>query len=189
MAIRLHYNAPVILTFSLIATGTYFLNASTNGSLNSLVSVPGNFNATSIMDYLSLFLYVFGHANIDHLLGNMSFMLLLGPIVEEKYGGAKLLIMILLTALVTAILNILFFHEGLWGASGIVFMLILLVSFSNSQQGKIPLTFILILLLFIGKEVYNSTQADNISQFAHIVGGIIGSVFGFLLSKRTSSVN
>jgi membrane associated rhomboid family serine protease len=87
--------------------------------------------------------------------------------------------MMLVTALVTGLLNILFFHTGLLGASGIVFMLILLVSFTNSKSGEIPLTFILIALLFIGKEILQSLQSDQISQFAHIIGGICGSVFGF----------
>jgi membrane associated rhomboid family serine protease len=99
--------------------------------------------------------------------------------VEEKYGSKRLLIMILLTALVTGILNILFFNTGLLGASGIVFMLILLSSFTNVRNGEIPITFILVAFLFLGKEVLESIQNDNISQFAHIIGGICGSIFGF----------
>jgi membrane associated rhomboid family serine protease len=113
-------------------------------------------------------------------LGNLTFILLLGPVLEEKYGWRQLLIMIILTALVTGLLNALIFHDGLWGASGIVFMLVMLISFVNVQAGKIPITFILILLLFVGKEIYNSFQADNISQFAHIIGGLCGSMFGFI---------
>jgi membrane associated rhomboid family serine protease len=112
-------------------------------------------------------------------MGNLTFILLVGPIVEEKYGDMRTLFMILITALVTGILNILFFHTGLLGASGIVFMLILLVSFTNTRSGEIPVTFILVALLFIGKEVLQSLSTDQISQFAHIIGGICGSFFGF----------
>ena len=65
------------------------------------------------------------------------------------------------------------------GASGIVFMFILLVSFTNSKSGEVPITFILIAILFIGKEVMQSLQNDQISQFAHIIGGVLGSFFGF----------
>jgi rhomboid protease GluP len=104
---------------------------------------------------------------------------LVGPIVEEKYGSKSLLIMILITALITGILNILFFNAGLLGASGIVFMLILLSSFTNVRSGEIPVTFILVAILFLGREVFESLQNDNISQFAHIIGGICGSVFGY----------
>ena len=88
--------------------------------------------------------------------------------------------MIILTALITAMLNISFFSTGLMGASGIVFMLILLVSFTNSKEGEIPMTFVLVALLFIGKEVLQSLNSDQVSQFAHIIGGFCGSVFGFI---------
>ena len=80
-------------------------------------------------------------------------------------------------------LNNLLFNTGLLGASGVVFMLILLSSFTNVKSGNIPLTFILIIFLFMGKEVYTAFSQDNISQFAHILGGICGGVFGFKLIK------
>jgi membrane associated rhomboid family serine protease len=134
-------------------------------------------NPSSIFSLIS---HIFGHASLDHLLGNLTFILLIGPIVEEKYGSRKTAIMIILTALITALLNITFFSTGLMGASGIVFMLILLVSFTNSNEGEIPLTFVLVALLFIGKEVLQSLNSDQISQFAHIMGGFCGSVFGFI---------
>jgi membrane associated rhomboid family serine protease len=113
-------------------------------------------------------------------MGNMTFILLLGPIVEERYGSKKTLGMILITALVTALMNLFFFNTGLIGASGIVFMLIVLVSFTNVKSGQIPVTFILVAVLFVGKELLNSMWADNVSQFAHIMGGACGGIFGFL---------
>jgi len=130
--------------------------------------------------------HVIGHASVEHLLGNMTFILLLGPIVEEKYGGGKTALMILITAIITAIINMMFFSTGLLGASGIVFMLILLVSFTNMKDGKIPLTFILVALLFVGKEVIHIMQEDNVSQAAHIIGGICGSAFGFMFGRKNS---
>lgn len=136
----------------------------------------------------TLFSHVIGHGSIEHLLGNMTFILLLGPIVEEKYGSFKTVLMIALTALVTGLINVMFFDTGLLGASGIVFMLILLVSFTNMKDGKIPLTFILVALLFIGKEVIQSMQADHVSQAAHIIGGFCGSVFGFILGRKRGQV-
>jgi rhomboid protease GluP len=62
-------------------------------------------------------------------------------------------------------------------------MLILLSSFTNIRAGEIPLTFILIVVLFLTKEVTTAFAQDNISQFAHIIGGICGSFFGFLLTR------
>ncbi len=146
-------------------------------------AVGTQFSAHPLMIF-SLFSHVIGHGSIEHLIGNMTFILLIGPIIEEKYDSSKTLLMIAATALITGLINVLFFSTGLLGASGIVFMLILLVSFTNVTDGKIPLTFILVALLFVGKEVIQSMQADHVSQAAHIIGGLCGSFFGFILGKK-----
>lgn len=138
----------------------------------------GHVSLSNPLTLITLFTHVIGHANIEHLIGNLTFILLVGPIIEEKYGDRRTLFMIIVTAFITGLLNILFFHTGLMGASSIVFMLILLVSFTNTRSGEIPITFILIAILFIGKEILQSLQQDQISQFAHIIGGICGSIFG-----------
>ena len=176
---KLKFNSPVILGFSLICVAVFVLDKVMVGTLMPYFTL-GNVNTSSALSLLTLFTHVIGHASIEHLMGNLTFILLLGPIVEEKYGDSRTLFMMLVTALVTGILNLLFFHTGLMGASGIVFMLILLVSFTNTKSGEIPVTFILVALLFIGKEVIESLNTDQISQFAHIIGGVCDSVFGFV---------
>jgi rhomboid protease GluP len=119
----------------------------------------------------------------EHLISNFSFILLIGPVLEEKYGSVPLLGMMLVTALATAALNLLLVHTGLFGASGIVFMLILLSSFTNIRQGEIPITLILIIALYVVREFVNALNPDTVSQLAHIFGGVIGGAFGFLFSK------
>jgi uncharacterized membrane protein YdcZ (DUF606 family) len=92
--------------------------------------------------------------------------------------------MIAITAFVTGVLNVLLFRSSLMGASGVVFMMILLASFTNFSHGEIPLTFILVLILYLGGQLFESFRTDNISQFAHIVGGFCGSLFGFFRPPR-----
>jgi membrane associated rhomboid family serine protease len=181
---KIKFNSPVILGFSIICVIVFVLDKLTAGNLIPNFFALGNVDLGRPLSMLTLFTHVIGHANLEHLIGNLTFILLLGPIIEEKYGDLRTLIMMLITAFVTGILNILFFRTGLLGASGIVFMLILLVSFTNSKSGEIPITFILVALLFIGKEVLQSLGSDNISQFAHIIGGACGSVFGFINRPR-----
>jgi rhomboid protease GluP len=175
---RIHYNAPVTITFALACGAIFITDRLLGGSLNALFTLY-RFDPLYLPDYISIAMYPIAHANVDHLLGNLSLVLLLGPILEERYGSRNLLIMMCATSLLTAILHLLIFRTGLIGASGIVFMLIILISFANVKEKTIPLTFILIVLLFIGKEVINMFSTDNISQFAHIIGGACGSVFGF----------
>jgi len=183
MNIKVRYNSPVILSFSIITIALFFINNFLGGVLDSFLVLNPNFNSSSFSSYTSLFTYTFGHANNQHLFGNLSLILVVGPIIEEKYGSSKLLSMMAITALFTAVLHIFFFKTGLLGASGIVFMLIILASFTNTSGNGIPLTFILVLIFYIGNEIIGSFQNDNISQFAHIAGGLFGSLFGFVLKK------
>ena len=72
----------------------------------------------------------------------------------------------------------------LLGASGIVFALILLSSISRTEGGAIPVTFILVAILYIGQQVWQAiTVRDNVSYMAHIAGGAVGAGLGFLLNK------
>lgn len=184
---KIKYNSPVILSFSLICAAAFFFNKGLAGSLTNYLSVGTQVNWSNPLSILTLFTHVIGHGSMAHLMGNMTFLLLLGPVVEEKYGSRNTLLMIVATALITGLLNITFFDTGLLGASGIVFMLILLASFTNVKSGEIPLTFILVALLFVGKEVWQSLDNDTVSQFAHIIGGLCGSIFGFSGLLRKSN--
>ncbi len=178
---RIRYNAPVTLSFAILSASALALQQwFFPGLISYVFSVGPRMNPASPMDYLRLFTHAAGHSGWTHLMGNFSFILLLGPILEEKYSSGGLLIMMLITALVTGLLNVLFLSTGLLGASGIVFMMILLVSFTNIRQGEVPLTFILIVVLYLTQEVVNFFNDDTVSQFAHITGGVTGSLFGFL---------
>ena len=181
------YNAPAILSYTFLSGAVLILSLTVLPSLTeNWFAVPGKggFSPLSISSWVSLFSHVLGHANWNHYITNFAYILLIGPILEENYGSFPILLMIAVTALVTGIINILFFPKGLLGASGVVFMMILLASFTNFSKGEIPLTFILILALYLGKEIYNSFAENNISQFAHIAGGFCGSLFGFFRPVR-----
>jgi membrane associated rhomboid family serine protease len=193
---RIRYNAPVVLTFAFISAAVLLVSRIAGWALTEqwfMIAGKGGFSPKSLRNWLTLFTHVAGHANWPHLVSNFSFILLIGPILEESYGSASLAIMICITALVTGALNAIFFTTSLLGASGVVFMMILLASFTNFNKGEIPLTFILVLILFLGRELFDSFSGEsgnNISQFAHIAGGFIGSLFGFfkipLTVKRKS---
>ncbi len=182
---RIQYNSPVILTFTLLSATVLVASTATGGTLMSLFTVYPTMDLLNPIDYFRLFSHVLGHGDWGHLLGNFTFILLIGPMLEEKYGSKNLLIMMLITALVTGLLNVFLFTTALLGASGIVFMLILLSSVANFQKGKIPLTFILVVILFLGQELLNAFKEDHISQFGHIIGGICGGIFGFSGLKRS----
>jgi membrane associated rhomboid family serine protease len=185
MRLRIRYNSPVVLTFAFLSAITLLVDQVSGGTfIRAFFVLPPTFDSGSLLSWLKLVTYVVGHASWAHLIGNFAFILLIGPVLEEKYGSLPLLLMMVITALATALLNILLVHAGLLGASGIVFMLILLSSFTNIRQGEIPITFLLVIALYLVRELVNSLAPDAVSQLAHIAGGIIGGLFGFLFSHR-----
>ena len=97
---RLHYNAPVILTFFLLCLGALLLGALSRGwttlHLFSVYRAP-----LSPLFLVRLLGHVLGHADWDHFLGNMLLLLVAGPHMEEKYGSRALLLGIGLTALIS----------------------------------------------------------------------------------------
>ncbi len=185
---KLRYNSPVVLTLTLLSTAVLIVDSLVSGSFaETYFALHPSFDFGAVLSYVRLFSHVAGHANWMHLMANFSFILLIGPILEEKYGSKRILSLILITALVTGLLNVLFFGTGLMGASGIVFMLILLSSFTNIRAGEVPLTFILVVALFLTKEIISALgPEDNISQFAHVIGGVCGGAFGFLITHRNA---
>ena len=181
---RLSYNAPVVLTFTFLSVFVFVFTHQIAPLFLDWFVIHPTFNFANPVDYFRLFSHILGHQDLNHLMGNFTLNLLVGPILEEKYGSETLLIVMLITAFITSVLNVLFFSTGLLGASGVVFLFIFLASFTSFKQGEIPLTFILVFVLFIGQEVLASFKTDNISHFAHILGGMVGSGFGFLWNKK-----
>ena len=84
-------------------------------------------------------------------------LLVVGPPLEEKYGSRRLLVCIAITALVSGLVQFLLFPgAALLGASGIVFMMIVLSSLAGMREGAIPLTLILVVILYLGGEVVDA---------------------------------
>lgn len=183
---RISFNSPVILGFTALCFGAMLLGMAThNASTNLLFSVY----RASLLDpltYVRFFGHMLGHANWEHLMGNIMLILVVGPLLEEKYGSANLLFVILTTGLVTGIVHFLLFpHIQLLGASGVVFALILLSSLTSIREGSIPLTFILVAVIYIGQQIYGGLFVqDNVSNLTHILGGVVGSGLGYVMNKN-----
>jgi membrane associated rhomboid family serine protease len=182
---KIKYNSPVILTFTFLSLFALVLGYATQDYSTQLLFSVYKSSPKSVFFYIRLFGHVLGHANWNHFFNNFLIILLVGPMLEEKYGSKRLLIMILFTAFITGLINLIFFNTGLLGASGIAFMLILLSSFVNLEKGTVPITFVLVFLAYIGSEVVNGfIGVDNISQLTHIIGGICGGIFGYFMNKE-----
>ena len=178
-------NSPVILWLTFIALAVLIVDLVT--PLNMIMLFGAR--RTSFLDpmqYLRLFTHVLVHSGISHYVGNFMMILAIGPMVEEKYGSDRLVFAIIITAFITGLFKVLLFPGVvLVGASGIVFMLILMASFTNIKQGRLPITVLLVAILYIGNEVMLGLfTVDNVSRISHIIGGLCGAVFGVVVHSK-----
>lgn len=185
MKVRIQYNSPVVLTFALASLAALVLGYVTKGWTTNHFFCVYRAPLTDPLTYVRMFGHVLGHSGYAHYMGNMMLFLVVGPPLEEKYGSVRLLVCILITALVSGLVQFFLFPgTALLGASGIVFMMIVLSSLAGMRSGYIPLTLIFVLVLYLGGELVDAvTVKDSVSQLTHIVGGLCGALLGFAMSR------
>ena len=183
--LKISFNSPIILGFVILSFIVYVVDNLTGGFSTRLLFSVYRSSFIDPFTYFRFFGHVLGHATLDHFLGNIMLILVIGPMLEEKYGSANILFVILATALVTGLVHFFVFPQVyLLGASGVVVSFILLSSFAGFKEGRIPFTFIVVALLYIGQQVYQGVFVqDNISNLTHILGGIVGAVLGYIMNK------
>lgn len=183
--LKVSFNAPVVLGFTIICFVVLLLDRVTNGySTKEFFSVYRS-SLTNLTTYVRFLGHVVGHVDWEHFMGNIMMLLVVGPLLEEKYGSYNILFVILSTALVTGIVNFIFFpNVQLLGASGVVFAFILLSSITSINDGKMPITFILVAIIYIGEQVYSGLFVkDNVANLTHIIGGFVGTCLGYIMNK------
>jgi membrane associated rhomboid family serine protease len=183
--IRITFNSPVILSFVGVCLLALILDKITGGiSTLKLFSVYRS-SFLNPLTYVRLIGHIFGHAGWSHFINNIMMILILGPMLEEKYGSKDILLVILITAVVTGAFHMIFSpFTRLLGASGVVFAFILLSSLTSFDDGGIPVTFILVAVIYIGEQIYQLIViTSNVSNITHIIGGAVGATFGFVSNK------
>ncbi|MBO4299948.1 MAG: rhomboid family intramembrane serine protease [Clostridia bacterium] len=185
---RIVFNAPAVLVFALLCLIALVLSMITGGSARRLLFSVYRSSLARPLTWLRFFGHALGHKDWEHFFGNIMYILILGPMLEEKYGSSSMVFLMLVTAFVTGLLTFLLAPGvAMCGASGIVFAMILLSSFTEFHERTIPLTVILVAALYIGQQVYNAvTVGGSVAYGAHIVGGVIGTVIGYAANKKTT---
>lgn len=191
------YDAPVTVTFSFICILIYILDAFLLKDFlaNTILSAPtvGDgilpFSFSQVLSYPRLILYVFSSSSLTLLLINLIFILLLGPSIEEQYGSVVIGIMIAVSALFSGVLNACFNKEVLQGATAIVFMMIFLNGFMAFSKRKFPISFIVVLGLFITLEWVEHKSTGVIWVIINMAGGLCGSLLAFLTSPKARADN
>ncbi len=185
--LKVTWNAPVTLGLVFLCFIATLLGKLTSGRSDQVLFMTYHSSLASPLTYVRFFTHILGHSGWEHFISNASYLLLLGPMLEEKHKSSRILEVILATALITGLVNyVLFPGVALCGASGVVFAFILLTSFTGFREGEIPITFILVAVIFIGQQVFEGlTLKDNVSNLSHIIGGVVGSILGYNLNRKS----
>ncbi len=186
--LKFDYNSRVIITYLLISVIAWFLNIITRGKSNKKLFESYRSSPFNPMTYVRLFTHSIGHKDWDHLVSNFLIILLIGPMIEEKYGSINLIIMFLVTSLVIGLFNTIFSNYSILGASGNTYMLIVLSSFSNIQEGTIPITVVLICIFYVIGEIKRSIteRKSKVYHDGHLIGALCGLLFGIFFLTHTS---
>lgn len=179
------YNSIVVISFFLICLVVLILNFITKNRLNRFLMLQRG-SIFNPMLYIRLITSSCCHADFEHFKNNFMMILLIGPMIEEKYGSINLIYMFVITSVVTGIIHLIISNKPAVGASNIAFMLIGLSSIVNITDGKIPLTLILIVLFYIVDEIIKTIfhkRSDNVGHDAHLLGAICGILFGLFIYK------
>ena len=77
---KITFNAPVVLGFTLAALTVHILSVTIWPGFNTnYFATRGQFDFNSVGDYFRIFSHILGHADWEHLLGNFTLVLLMVP--------------------------------------------------------------------------------------------------------------
>ncbi|MCR5228907.1 MAG: rhomboid family intramembrane serine protease [Solobacterium sp.] len=184
---KITWNSPVVLSFALLSAASLAAGWLTGGRSTAYLFTVYRGSLADPLFYLRLLTHVLGHASLEHYANNMLLFLLVGPLLEEKYGSRNLLEIIVIVAVITGLVHILISPAtGLLGASGVVFAFILLASVTGTKNSNsIPLTLLIAALIYITQQIFHGVVLrDNVSQLTHIIGGAIGAVYGMAVNPH-----
>ena len=82
--LRLEYNSPVILTFSLLCVLVLLLDSWTDGWTTGHLFCVYRSSMKDPLFYIRLVGHVLGHADWNHFMGNILLLLVIGPPMEKS---------------------------------------------------------------------------------------------------------
>ncbi len=133
-------------------------------------------------EYYRILSSSFLHSGVDHIVGNMVFMVILGEMLEQEIGHGRFLAVYLLSAVGGGIFSMLyelqtgqFYHSV--GASdavtGIMGAILVLIILNRGHFGHISFGRMILALVYI---MYSGMQSDVVNNAAH-VGGFVAGFF------------
>lgn len=89
--LRITFNAPVTLGFVFMCFVATLAGIMTGTKSTMAIFMTYHSSLRNPLTYIRFFTHIFGHSGWEHFIGNASFLLLLGPMLEEKYGSKEMI--------------------------------------------------------------------------------------------------
>ncbi|MBE6949690.1 MAG: rhomboid family intramembrane serine protease [Ruminococcaceae bacterium] len=182
---KLKYNSPVVLTYffasALALALSYVIPEATYIKIFSVYEA----SFADPMAYVRLFMHILGYfKDYTAFISTMLMLLVIGPPLEEKYGSKSIVLAILFTAVTVGLYQMLFVDTPLSGAAVIMFMMIVLASNAGASTGHIPLSLILVILLFVAEGYIDIVINDSATPFSRILGAVCGVLMAIYFTRR-----
>jgi membrane associated rhomboid family serine protease len=163
----------------LFATACLYVHFSGHGwgfNIHDLFSQP-----------FAVFGYNFSHVNFDHLIGNLLYLLLLGPAVEAYFGRFRYISFWILCGIGGGIGWALFYPKSvIIGASVANSGLMAVFPFvQRSLVGKLLTGLVFLVMLYnqFGASVSDLINSSDVAHLGHVAGAVTGLIL-FCLFKR-----
>jgi len=138
------------------------------------------FDYRNVADYFRILLYPFGFSSWNQLTANLVFILLLFPKIESVFGKLFSSMLVLITVAFAGVICVCFSNSVIYGTSGIVCMLLILAIFISADKRQIPLSYILLAVIYFAREIVSIIDTNTIEVFCHFAGSLAGSLVGIL---------
>lgn len=159
--------------------------------LGEIVYNMGSLSAVDIIErqeYYRILTCMFLHADVEHLIGNMLFIVILGEMLEQAVGHVRFVVIYLMTGIASGLFSIgyeiatsSFYHSvGASGAAcGLIGALLVLVIQHHGYYKEISLRRMILAIVYL---IYTGLQSPVVNNAAHIGGLIAGVLIMWLLS-------
>jgi len=135
-----------------------------------------------------LITYMFLHSGPYHLFFNMYVLLIFGPMLEQRIGSKRFLLIYFASGIIAAFISSFFYFSAL-GASGAIMgilgvLIILMPDLKLLLFFVVPMQLWVAAIIFVLIDVLGIFYPTGIGNIAHLVGLATGLLYGLYLKKQ-----
>jgi membrane associated rhomboid family serine protease len=174
----------VVLPLILLNIAVFVMELIFKGNfIDSFILTPDIFSRPWI-----LLTHMFLHANANHIIFNMYTLLIFGPLLEQRIGVKRFLLVYLASGIVAGILSSFFYQRALGASAAIMGMIGVLIILMPGLRlllfFVVPMPLWLVGILYALLDIFGIFYPSGVGNIAHLTGMAIGLLYGLHLKKE-----